>query len=192
MTAVRRAVADDVPRAAHVLAAAFAGYPWTDWVVPPDDRAARLTELQALYLTHAVRHGVVLVDEALNGVVALVPVDAPPPDDATWHAVAALHGDRLERLGAAEPPPPPPGAWTLAALGVLPAARGAGLGSRLVAAALADVGDVPVVLDTSDPRNVGLYERHGFVVVARADVPDGPAVWSMVRPVLRPAGSSAP
>lgn len=41
---------------------------------------------------------------------------------------------------------------------------------------------VPVILDTSDPRDVALYERHGFVVTARPEVPGRPVVWSMLRP----------
>lgn len=184
--APRRATAADVPAAARVLADAFDGYAWTDWVLPPDGRHARLVEVQGLYLSHAVAHGLVLVADGGDGplgVVALVPVDVPPPDEAVWRRVAELHGDRIERLGAVEPIEAPAGAWTLAALGVVPAARGAGLGSRLVAAAHDAVGDVPVVLDTSDPRNVALYGRHGYRVVARTDVPDGPSVWSMLRPV---------
>lgn len=185
MTGVRQAVAADVPRAAQVLADAFDGYAWTDWVLPPEDRPGRLAEVQAIYLAHAVRHGLVLVDDDLTGVVALVPVDVEPPDEATWQRVAELHGDRVMRLADPVPPPPPDGAWTLAALGVTPAARGAGTGSRLVAAALEQVGDVPVVLDTSDARNVTLYERYGFAVTGRTEVPGGPVVWSM----LRPAGS---
>lgn len=182
MSGVRVATTPDVPAAAQVLADAFAGYAWTDWVLPADDHAARLAEVQGLYLAHAVAHGLVLVDDDVRGVVALVPVDVPPPDEAVWQRVAELHGDRLARLGAVESPAAPPGAWTLAALGVRPDVWGAGLGSRLVVAALDRVGDVPVVLDTSDPRNVTLYRRHGFDVVARADVPGGPSVWSMLRP----------
>ncbi|MDQ0425259.1 GNAT family N-acetyltransferase [Cellulomonas iranensis] len=181
VSAVRAATAADVPAAARVLADAFTGYAWTDWVLPADDHAARLAEVQGLYLAHAVEHGVVLVDDDVRGVVAFVPVDVPPPADEVWHRVAELHGDRIERLGAAPSPEPPAGAWTLATLGVLPAARGAGLGSRLVSEGLDRVGDVPVVLDTSDPRNVTLYRRHGFEVVAQVDVPDGPSVWSMLR-----------
>ena len=36
---------------ADTLQAAFEGYPWTDWVFPADDRAARLRASFALYLT---------------------------------------------------------------------------------------------------------------------------------------------
>lgn len=197
----RRATPADVPAAARVLADAFDGYAWTDWVLPPDGRHARLVEVQGLYLAHAVAHGIVLVADdpdatgtgagaaGLLGAVALVPVDVPPPDEAVWRRVAELHGDRVERLADVEPTEPPDGAWTLATLGVAPAARGAGLGSRLVAAAHDALGDVPVVLDTSDPRNVTLYERHGYRVVRRTDVPGGPSVWSMLRAPGGPAAS---
>jgi hypothetical protein len=39
-----------------------------------------------------------------------------------------------------------------------------------------------VALETSDARNVRLYERHGFARTAFTQVKDGPEVYSMLRP----------
>lgn len=62
---------------------------------------------------------------------------------------------------------------------------GGGLGSAVLADALALVAKraagAAVSLETSDPRNVRLYERHGFAVTAHTAVPDGPDVFSMLR-----------
>ena len=38
-----------------------------------------------------------------------------------------------------------------------------------------------VALETSDLRNVRLYERHGFVVTATTAIEGGPTVYSMRR-----------
>ncbi|QGQ17985.1 GNAT family N-acetyltransferase [Cellulomonas sp. JZ18] len=180
---VRPATAADLPGAAAALADAFADYPWTRWVVPADDHAVRLAELQHLYLGHALAHGVVLVDDDVTGVVALVPPDVPAPDDATWARVAELHGDRVGRLADGGVAPVPDGAWTLATLGVARAGQGRGVGGALLAAALArvDAAAAPVALETSDARNVALYERHGFTTTGHVGVPAGPQVWAMVR-----------
>ncbi|MBY6363068.1 GNAT family N-acetyltransferase [Rhodococcus corynebacterioides] len=169
--------------AAALLAVAFADYPWTRWAVPAQDYADRLTRLQRLYLQYALENGVVLADADVSGVVALLPPNPPEPPSPMQEEVAALHGDRLAAVFGATTPPPAAGAWTLETLGVDPRRRGRGLGATLVRAALDAVpAGVPVALDTSDPRNVRLYERCGFGVIETTDLPDGPTVVSMVSP----------
>ncbi|MEH3033996.1 MAG: GNAT family N-acetyltransferase [Aeromicrobium erythreum] len=180
---VRPAEERDVAAAAEVLAAAFADYPWTRWCLPADDHAGRLRSLQELYLGHALRHGVVLVDDAVRGVVAAMPPDTPAPSAEEQARIAALHDDRFELVLAAPVPARPDGAWDLATLGVRPDAQGLGVGAGLVAALLETLGPTATVaLDTSDDRNVRLYERFGFVVRDRVELVDGPAVHAMVRP----------
>ncbi|WP_308128490.1 GNAT family N-acetyltransferase [Rhodococcoides kroppenstedtii] len=169
--------------AAALLATAFEGYPWTQWGVPAQDHAVRLTRLQRLYLQYAREHGIVLADADVTGVVALLPPDPPEPPTSMQHDVVALHGDRWEAVAGAVTPPPPTGSWTLETLGVDARCRGRGLGASLVRAALDAVpADVPVALETSDPRNVRLYERCGFGLTATTHIPDGPTVVSMVHP----------
>lgn len=57
--------------------------------------------------------------------------------------------------------------WYLGVLGVAPARQGRGLGGRLMAPILAraEAEGLPVALETSQPRNLPLYERHGFAVL---------------------------
>lgn len=181
---LRPATSDDLATAAATLANAFADYPWTRWSVPSDDHVGRLERLQRIYLEHALAHGVVLVDEDVDAVVAVLPPDGPAPHDAAQQEVAQLHGDRLTALAEVDLPARRPGSWDLATLGVRPGRRGAGLGSAAIRAALDAVGKRRgdwVTLETSDVRNVRLYERHGFSAVARTQVPLGPEVYSMER-----------
>lgn len=175
----RAATADDLVAAADTLTEAFAHYPWTRHVVPEDDYAARLHALQLLYLQHALEHGVVAVAADGDAVVALLPPDAPEPASEVVERVVELHGDRVDRL---EQRPAPAQAWRLETLGVRPARQGRGLASALLSHALAEVGrrgGHEVVLETSEPRNVRLYERHGFGVTGRTDGADAPPVWTM-------------
>lgn len=104
---------------------------------------------------------------------------------------ADLLGDHLDAFLAAELPPRPTEAWELATLGVHPSARGRGLGSALLAEGLrrVDAAGGSCTLETSDPRNVELYSRHGFSVIATTRIPDGPVVHSMLR---APVGTGRP
>ncbi|SDD81271.1 GNAT family N-acetyltransferase [Streptomyces prasinopilosus] len=175
----RLATIEDLAPAEETLTVAFMDYPWTRWVIPEDDYAKRLRELQRLYLRHALRHGVVLVTREHAGAAALLPPDAAEPSESTMEQIIALHGERIGRLTGSQPAP---GAWTLETLGVRPSHQGRGLGSALIAHALRDVsrrGAQEVRLETSDARNVRLYERHGFHVTSCTDSGGGPAVWAM-------------
>ncbi|MBM9432890.1 GNAT family N-acetyltransferase [Flaviflexus equikiangi] len=176
MTSVRYADAADLAGAAQLLAVAFRDYPWTRYVVPEEDYDERLRGLYAHYLGHAHRHG--FVAAADDGAVAVLAPRAPEP--AAVDEIIALHGDRVDRLGGGMVCDD---AWTIEAIGVHPSSRGHGRGSELLAFALdgmARRGAGKVVVDTSDPRNVRLYERHGFRIVAERTTPSGPPVWTML------------
>jgi hypothetical protein len=49
---------------------AFADYPWTRWVVDPDDHVERLRALYAIHLDVAVRFGEVWMTDDATGVAA--------------------------------------------------------------------------------------------------------------------------
>jgi ribosomal protein S18 acetylase RimI-like enzyme len=74
--------------------------------------------------------------------------------------------------------------WYLFFIGVEPARQGLGLGSLLLRAGLSrvDQDGVECQLITEEPRNLPLYQRHGFEIAVEGDVPDGgPHFWSMRR-----------
>jgi ribosomal protein S18 acetylase RimI-like enzyme/ketosteroid isomerase-like protein len=190
-TLVRLCASTDLAAAADALAAALADYPWTRHVIPDDDYPARLRALQYLYLSHAYQHGAVAVVDDGSGVIALLPPDAPGPDDNVLEQVMALHGDRLDRLAHRRSSGDD---WTLETLGVHPNVQGRGAGGALLERGLAEAtrrGARAVRLETSSEDNVRLYERHGFRVAGRSDLPQGPTVWTM-RAVMAEAGVAAP
>jgi ribosomal protein S18 acetylase RimI-like enzyme len=73
--------------------------------------------------------------------------------------------------------------WYLPMIGVEPSQQGRGLGSALLAHRLAecDAQGLPAYLESSNPANVPLYERHGFRVVAEIQSGDSPTAWPMLR-----------
>ena len=72
--------------------------------------------------------------------------------------------------------------WHLEHVGVDPDHQGGGIGSALVRLGLARAAEdgIPAYVEAANPRNVPLYERLGFKVIAEADVPGGgPRIWFM-------------
>jgi ribosomal protein S18 acetylase RimI-like enzyme len=185
---IRRALPSDLARAARVLAVAFDTYPWTRWALPADGYAERLEEIQRLYLAHALEHGVVLVDDDVHAVAAFLSPGAPAPAAQTQRRVAQLHGSRATALSELALPVPSASSWTLETVGVGADHQGAGLGTAVISEGLAMIDERGgrIALDTSDERNVRLYERLGFTIVATTMIPDGPVVYSMTRMPMAP------
>ena len=67
-------------------------------------------------------------------------------------------------------------------LGVATAAQGQGVGSALLKHSLepVDAAHLPAYLETTTARNVALYERHGFEVTDKFELP-GVTFWTMFR-----------
>jgi len=78
--------------------------------------------------------------------------------------------------------------WYLALLAVALDQQGRGVGSRLIESTLrlADQRGEPCYLETQNPRNVPLYQRHGFKVLEESATPEaGIHVWAMRREARR-------
>ncbi|MGH3651817.1 GNAT family N-acetyltransferase [Glutamicibacter sp.] len=181
-SAIRSAHRADIPRVSSTLAQAFASYPWTRWSIPADRYLERLEHLQALYLSYALEHGVVLVSEDLDGAAALLPPSCPEPGPSMQEEISQLMGERLEIAYGVDLPQGPENAWDFATLGVAGSSAGRGLGSALISRCLNHIAasDYPYVsLETSTERNVRLYQRHGLAVLHRTEIAEGPVVYTM-------------
>ena len=73
--------------------------------------------------------------------------------------------------------------WTLDLLATHPAARGRGVGTRLVERGVGRAGRCRVYAVTHNPANVAWFKRRGFDVVGERALGRGagPRVWAMVR-----------
>lgn len=71
---IRRARPEDIDAAAETLAAAFQDYPWTRYVIPAQYYETRLLTLQRKYLEHALKHGIVAVEQGLSWTLETVGV----------------------------------------------------------------------------------------------------------------------
>ena len=73
--------------------------------------------------------------------------------------------------------------WYLPLIAVDPAHQGSGIGSELMKAAMSriDEDNLPGYLESSNPRNVSLYERYGFEVIGQIKIGDAPLIQPMYR-----------
>ena len=114
--------------------------------------------------------GVQADEEGLGAVIeSTVAHSLRPETDAVFEQMATYH--------PAEPH------WYLPLIGADPAHQGEGLGEALMAHALArcDRDHAPAYLESSNPRNIPFYERHGFETLGAIQVGSSPRLVPMLR-----------
>lgn len=74
--------------------------------------------------------------------------------------------------------------WYLPLIATDPAHQGEGLGEALMVHALerCDRDRVPAYLESSNPRNIPFYQRHGFEILGEIQVGSSPTLVPMLRP----------
>ncbi len=198
---VRAASAAEV---AEALGRAFADDPLLTWVFPdPATRQAPIEAWMAVVVETARRRGHAHAAVGATGTLGAAlwsPPDVEFYDRRTGEhldeVVRAANGARAdavwEGLLAIAEHHPPDGHFYLSHVGVVPQARGRGVGEVLLRRVLGvcDAEGLPAYLESSSARNVGFYERLGFRVTAEVALPGGgPVIRPMWRePEAQPAG----
>ncbi len=187
------AEAGDVPRLAAILAAAFVGYPLTEWLVLADARRAqRRHRYFEILLGEGSRNGRIVCDEGGHGAAAWFPPGRWSVGVSDflrtlpgWLRVTGPRAlpSRLRGLYSLTRQRPEGDAWVLEVLGVHPSAQRLGIGSRLVEYGLEQArrDGVGAFLLTSSREVVPFYTRFGFSVASELAVPGGPPMWSLWR-----------
>jgi GNAT superfamily N-acetyltransferase len=194
---VRGARRDEAALLGGVLADAFAEDPVFSWLIPPqvrgrDERMRTFfTSMSRGYL-RAGKPCYVTGDASAAALWAAPGAWTMPFSQMfleaapSWlafrgHLLRALRTQlQIERLHAAQSRPH----WYLGYLGTRHDRQGEGLGSQLLHEVLAgaDAGSLPAYLESSNERNLPLYQRNGFEVVGELPaLGHGPTIWRMWR-----------
>jgi ribosomal protein S18 acetylase RimI-like enzyme len=195
-TLIRRAVPEDLDTLTEVLCRAFDTDPVMNWFVRPDSgrEAAfrRFFELALRRLT--MPHGEVYTTSGRDATACWTPPGRGAGSLLDQVLMLAEYvricGPRrfpgvMRALAPIEARHPRHPHFYLFLLGVLPGSQGRGLGSALLQKVLerCDREAIPAYLENSNPRNLPLYQRHGFRVTAECPLggAGGPSLWLMWR-----------
>jgi len=137
----------------------------------------------------AFAHGTAYCTNDYAGVALWLPPGVHPDEDqmhdimegTTSPSAAAASPALLEQMAKYHPSEPH---WYLPLIGVDPAHQGRGHGEALMAYALEqfDRDKLPAYLESTNPRNVPLYRRHGFEPLGTIQVGSSPVLIPMLRP----------
>lgn len=191
----RAASPADAPAIGRILAAGFEDDPVLAWTMSEPGRLRKLEALMtfAAAETFAAEGGATWWSDDVAA-CWLAPPGRQPDDEARGLRIgqalveAGCTDDDLGRLavmgeamGRAHPHEPH---WYLGIVATRPDRRGTGLGTRILGHSLGPVDDdgSPAYLESSNPRNISLYERHGFEVTGLIEIPGGPPMYPMWRP----------
>jgi len=137
----------------------------------------------------AFEHGSAYLAPEFSGVALWVPPGVHPDLEPIGSLMvetvdAALHEDLFGMLGEMAAFHPEEDHWYLAQIGVDPFYQAQGVGAALMKHALTrcDTDGTPCYLESSNPRNISLYERFGFERVGEIQVGRSPIMTPMIRP----------
>lgn len=188
-TTVRTATSADQESAVDTVVLAFAADPMARWCWP--DSRQYLTSMPSFTLAFgggAFAHDSAHCTEDCAGAALWLPPDVHPDEDTLGEIVErtvaeSIRGDLftiLEQMGKYHPAEPH---WYLPLIGVDPAHQGKGYGGALLTHALerCDRDRTLAYLESTNPRNITLYLRHGFKALGQIQVGTSPPMVPMVR-----------
>lgn len=179
----------EVDEAVAVICLAFSSDPAARWTFP--DAHVYLSyfpKVLRAFGGKAFEHGTGHQVSRFRGAALWLPPGVHPDQEALVAIMQeSLPADRLEevtgafeRMSAYHPAEPH---WYLPMIGVDHVHQGQGYGSALMRHGLlqCDKDHVAAYLESSNPANVPLYERHGFVVLGTIQVGSSPPIFPMLR-----------
>ncbi len=186
---IRSATQEEMPEAVSSIVAAFITDPMARFACPsPHDYLHTMPLITCDFGGGSFEHGTAYVSADFCGAALWLPPGVHPNGEAVEKVfrdtVKPEHLDDLlgtfEKMDQWRPQEPH---WHLPLIGVEPNAQGKGLGGALMRHAVVrcDKEEVPAYLQSTNPRNISLYERHGFEVMGEVQVGAGPHVTPMLR-----------
>jgi len=189
LTRIRTVDQAEQTRASNIQLMAFSADPIMRWMWPePDAYVRHFPRLVDGFGGRAFAKGTAHATEEFSGGSLWLPPGVGPDEEALEKLMRSAVPEParsevlavLEQMGQAHPHEPH---WHLAFIGVDPVWHGRGIGADLLRYAFEkiDAERLHAYLESSNPRNVSLYQRHGFEVIREIRVGNSPPVIPMLR-----------
>jgi len=187
---VRTVTTAETDKAVDALVLAFSADPTVRWIYPdPHQFLAAWPAMIRAFGGKTIEHGSAYAVNGFAGVGLWLPPDIEPDEEELNAVIESTVSETIiedvgtvfEQMDAYHPQDGP--CWYLPLIGVDPAHQGKGLGTALMQHALAvcDRDGLPAYLESSNPANISLYERHGFDVLGKIQVGSSPPIHPMLR-----------
>lgn len=189
---VRSATVDEREQVLATIVLGFSSDPLARWIWSDPAVYAQSADGSAdgfdAFGGRALDNGTAFIADEFHGAALWLPPGVESDDEAFGASLErgidpAKVGDLMGLLEAMASYHPEGDIWYLPLIGVDPIHQGRGLGAALMkhALALCDGDGLPAYLESSNPRNISLYERHGFEAIGEIRVGGCPVVTPMLR-----------
>jgi ribosomal protein S18 acetylase RimI-like enzyme len=172
-----------------VLVLAFSTDPGARWTWPdPHQYLASFPEMVKAFGGKAFENKSAYFAEGYGGASLWLPPDVHPNEEAMSELIQRtapreIQSDITKVFEKMESYHPKESHWYLPMIGVDPFLQGKGIGSALLKHALIQVDQDKkfAFLESTNSKNVPLYERHGFEVLDKIQVGTSPIIYPMLR-----------
>lgn len=186
---VRSATGAEQKAVIDVITLAFSSDPMARWALAePATYLSVMPELVRAFGGNGFAHGTVHCLEGTLAAAMWLPPGVHPDaermmDLVERHVPGPKMPDMMQVFEQMDHYHPKEPHWYLPLIGVDPSCQGRGFGSALLHYALAqcDRHGLPAYLESSNPRNIPLYERHGFESIGIIQAGSSPAIVPMLR-----------
>lgn len=186
---VSLATPDDSAGVVATLVTAFVDDPFIRWMFPePETYLAAFPMVLKYFAGAAFEHRSAYQARKAKGAALWLPPGVSPDEDGLGQVLQDhVDADRheqvfavMEQVGAGHPDD---AHWYLPAMGVDPRVQGEGFGAALLGESLGacDASCRLAYLESTNPRNVPFYLRHGFDVVGEIRIDGSPVLTRMLR-----------
>ena len=187
---VRIAVEDDRQTVLQAMMLAFAADPIMRWFLPDAERyVSYYPKVANTYGGPAIDEGTCFMTAGGEGAAMWLPPGVSPDEEAMSSLIEEAVpeeiqeplGQMLEAMDAYHPKDED--CWYLAILGVDAGHQGKGLGAALMkhVTNMLDERGALGYLESSNPMNISLYQRHGFEIMDQLRFGSSPVMTPMIR-----------
>ena len=186
---IKTATASDAEAVLAIVVLAFSADPAARWAYSdPQQYLTHFPSFVKVFGGNAFTHESAYYVDGYVGTALWLPPEVHPDEETLIPLLqrtvaASLHQDLFavfEQMGHYHPQEPH---WYLPLIGVDPSHQGQGYGSALLRHALipCDRNHTCAYLESTNPKNIPLYERHGFEVLGEIQVGTSPPIFPMLR-----------